>query len=92
MNEDVQTQEETEEVLQDPVQGEDIQEIDPESLQVQTEPESLYNIDDIVLRLDNLERIQVTFFDNLLDVLLIALAVLLAGFVVREFMDRSTKW
>ncbi|MCK6208919.1 hypothetical protein KZX50_26275 [Bacillus infantis] len=97
MNEDtIQEVEETpepiEEIPEEPISGEDVQENPIEFDSIPETPDSTYNIDDIVLRLDNLERVQVTFFDNLLDVLLIACVLLLAIPVVKEFMDRSTRW
>lgn len=89
---ETETETPIEETPEESLSSEDIQEIIAEYNSTQETTETTYSVDDIVVRLDNLERIQVTFYDNLLDVLLLTLAVLVTCFAAREFMDRVTRW
>lgn len=51
-----------------------------------------YSIDDIVVRLENLERLQVAFFNDVTDILLFAVGVAIGLMALKEFMDRGTRW
>lgn len=69
---------------------------EPDTLEVEPTAEPIttdtYSIDDIVVRLDNLERLQVSFFNDVTDLLLFAVGVALGLLLLREFMDRATRW
>lgn len=46
----------------------------------------------VIGHLENLERVQINFFNDVIDILVFSLAVIIGLFAFKEFMDRSTRW
>lgn len=68
------------------------EEVVPTSDFVEPSPETEIDLQPIIDRLDNLERIQIEFFNHISLLLLLIPIVIIAGFAVKEFMDRVTRW
>jgi hypothetical protein len=71
---------------------ENLEEVVPTSDNVEPSPEMEIDLQPIIDSLENIERVQIEFFNNISIVLLLIPIVIITGFAVKEFMDRVTRW
>lgn len=55
-------------------------------------PDYTEHFNDIILRLESIQRVQNSFYNDIIDISLFTVAAIIGLLAFKEFMDRATRW